>query len=331
MGDLKGKSILLFCPMFFEYEREIIKALEDLGAKVIWFDDRPSNDFFSKAIIRVNKGFLKNRIYRYYNEILSRLKNEEKDFDYLFFVNPEAITKDVLQQFKTLFPTAKCLLYMWDSFKNRKQNIELLPFFDDKFTFDPVDAKAHDLKLRPLFYTTAYAQKNVVKHHKYDLLFIGTAHSDRYILVKNITANLKLAKSKLYFYLGSKMLFFAKKVTDKEFRDVNFKDISFESLTHTNIFNLMSQSKSILDINHPQQKGLTMRTFEALGANIKLITTNPQIVNYDFYNPNNVLLIDRTQPDIDSKFFEGSFIVPSPEMMSKYSIKGWAKEIFSIV
>ena len=40
----------------------------------------------------------------------------------------------------------------------------------------------------------------------------------------------------------------------------------------------------ILDIAHPHQKGLSFRPYEAMGLRKKLITTNKDITNYDFYN-----------------------------------------------
>ena len=35
-----------------------------------------------------------------------------------------------------------------------------------------------------------------------------------------------------------------------------------------------------------------MRTIEMLGA-LKMITTNAEIQNYDFYHPNNICIVDR--------------------------------------
>ena len=48
----------------------------------------------------------------------------------------------------------------------------------------------------------------------------------------------------------------------------------------------------ILDIAHPHQKRLSFRPYEAMGLRKKLITTNKDIANYDFYNPNNIFIID---------------------------------------
>lgn len=331
MNNLSGKSVLFFCPTFFGYEKEIQKTLEGLGAKVIWFDDRPSNDFFSKSLIRINRRFLSVKTTSYYQKILSNLNADNLRFDYLLFVNPEAISSEILISIKSAFPEAKCILYMWDSFRNRKQNVELLNLFDLKFTFDPVDAESYGLVLRPLFYIDTYRSNRNLTDCSYDLIFIGTAHSDRYNLVKKITRSLNKNRLKLYFYLSSKLLFFAKKMIDKEFASVSFQDISYKSLTHDDIALMMFNSKAVLDINHPQQIGLTMRTLETLGAEVKLITTNSDIKKYDFYDPNNILLIDRTNPIIDADFFDLKMKKLSDEILFKYSVKGWAMEIFNIL
>ena len=53
--NLKGKNILLISVKFFNYEILIKHELEKMGASVTLFDERPSNSFFSKAIIRIKK------------------------------------------------------------------------------------------------------------------------------------------------------------------------------------------------------------------------------------------------------------------------------------
>jgi hypothetical protein len=330
MKDLKGKFILFFSPQFFSYEKEIQKKLEELGATVVWFDDRPSNNFVSKVLIRFNKNFISKRIANYYNAILRQLKLNKAQFDYVLFLNPEAISAENLKEFKNEFSEAKFILYMWDSFLNRKNTVELLTFFDSKFTFDPQDARVFNLQFRPLFYIDLYIAKKMVEL-KYDLLFIGTAHTNRYTLVNKIKNQLpKRFRLKLYFFLSSKSLFWAKKIFDKQFNKVNYDEISFNSLTHKSNSDLVHNSIAILDVNHSKQIGLTMRTFETLGAEKKLITTNTDVVSYDFYNENNVLVIDRLNPVIAEDFFSRPFVPLAKELMKKYSIEGWVNDLFNL-
>ena len=51
---------------------------------------------------------------------------------------------------------------------------------------------------------------------------------------------------------------------------------------------LFLNSRCILDSPQAGQLGLTIRVLEALGAKKKLITTNKDIKNYDFYKEENI-------------------------------------------
>ena len=65
--------------------------------------------------------------------------------------------------------------------------------------------------------------------------------------------------------------------------------MSYETLT----FN-MKDCHAVLDIEHPKQVGLTMRTFEVLASGRKLITTNRSIINHEFYDPLRMCYRQRT-------------------------------------
>ena len=160
------------------------------------------------------------------------------------------------------------------------------------------------------------------------IFLLGTLHSDRYNLVKTI---LKLIDKKnyfIYFFSTSKILFFFQKIFDKNFKKVKKDEVSFISLSKKQTVDLVARSKVIIDIEHLKQKGLTMRTLEMLGANKKIITTNKEVLNYDFYNKNNILLIDRNNPIIDKSFLESDFEGIDKETYDKYSINKWVETIF---
>ena len=72
-----------------------------------------------------------------------------------------------------------------------------------------------------------------------------------------------------------------------------------------------------------------MRSIEMLGAERKLITTNAAIKEYDFYNPNNICVIDRNNPVIDKQFLSIPYESVSPELYHKYSLDGWLEYIFT--
>ena len=77
------------------------------------------------------------------------------------------------------------------------------------------------------------------------------------------------------------------------------------------------------------QQGLTFRVFEAMGFRKKLITTNADIVNYDFYNANNIFVWTEDSKEIPDAFFETDYEELPEEIFKKYSLENWLKTIFS--
>ena len=74
MDLLKNKRVLFFAADLFGYQNEIKKAIERQGALVDYFDERPANSFFVKALIRVRRSLLSVYIDSYYNKIIQRKK-----------------------------------------------------------------------------------------------------------------------------------------------------------------------------------------------------------------------------------------------------------------
>jgi len=61
----------------------------------------------------------------------------------------------------------------------------------------------------------------------------------------------------------------------------------------------------------------------------KLITTNKDIVNYDFYNPNNIFVWDNIKTEIPNDFLTTPYQPLSIPIFEKYSIKKWVKTILN--
>ena len=59
---MKNKKILYIGQKFFGYEQEIINNLEKLEATVDFFDERPSNKFWYKLILKLKLKFLYYKI-----------------------------------------------------------------------------------------------------------------------------------------------------------------------------------------------------------------------------------------------------------------------------
>lgn len=333
INKLYNKKILFFSPKFFNYDVEIRKCFEDMGAIVFHYDDRPSNDSLTKIMIRLSPKLLKNQIHNYYKNIINMHKND--NIDYVFFIKCESPLKNDLAMLKKQFSNAKFYLYLWDSIANIKYFNEKKKYFDKIFSFDSQDVKIHnDIFFRPLFYLDEYKKNNQISQKfVYDISFIGTAHSDRPRIINEIRKQLDKNDKNYYFklYVPNRLLLLFKYCSNKHFRELYKENyITENKLSSKKISDIINKSNAVIDIQHPKQTGLTMRTIELLGMNKKIITTNQYIKDYDFFINQNICIIDRLSPKIDLKIFDNEYQNIDKKVYDKYSLSNWINEIFEV-
>ncbi|MDE5609695.1 MAG: hypothetical protein K2I66_04855, partial [Bacteroidales bacterium] len=88
----------------------------------------------------------------------------------------------------------------------------------------------------------------------------------------------------------------------------------------------LSKAGIVVDINQKGQTGLTRRPIEALLWNKKLVTNNPDIVNYDFYRPENIFIYGVDDPCGFEHFVETPLTEIPDNIKSRYTVEGWLKQ-----
>lgn len=329
--DINGKKILFFSPAFFNYENIIADKMRDMGAEVDMYDVRSVTRAFDRALLKISPAIFKKKSLHYYEDIISQ--NEIKDYDYILIVKCDMTPAYILERFRTEYPNAKLCLYLWDSVENIPGVTEKFKYFDTLHSFDMNDCEKYPiLKFRPLFFADQFRKElKASDDYKYDIAFLGTIHSDRYAVIKQVQKIAKEWRLKCYWflYLQSKFIFRFYMLTKKEFRDVSEDTFSFDKMSAADIAKVVDDSRIILDIQHPKQTGLTMRTIEMMGMNKKLITTNESIKKYGFYNDNNVAIVDRKNVQIPLEFLKKPYTPLPYEIYEKYSLKSWIFEVLS--
>ena len=317
------KRVLFIGIGFYDYDLIIQQAIEKLGFEVDYFCETP------KTITYTISNHLKirsisNRI-KSKHSILIATKCKE-NYDFIFVIKGGVITPKSLEIIRQKNKTAKTILYLWDSIKRMSNYKKIESYFDTIYSFDRVDAlNDNKLKFKPLFYRSEYKRDESNHSFLFDLFFIGWAHSDRATLLQKIASILEEQKLKVKFFIFvGKMSYY----TSKSIRTVRSMTIQ-EPISPKEVVKYSTQSRAILDLAHPLQTGLTMRTIEVLfGINRKLITTNKDIANYSFYNENNILIINRENLEIPKSFFEKDFIPYPKEFIDSFFIENWVKDFF---
>ncbi|AVP03222.1 MULTISPECIES: hypothetical protein [Enterobacter cloacae complex] len=327
-------KVLFLCPRFFNYENEISDGLRRAGATVDYFDEKPFNNVFFKILLRLWKenNFLKRISDAYFDRILLQTSD---DYDYVIVLKGESLNRKNLLKFKEKYKNATFIYYAWDSIKNYPHIQEYLNLFDRVFTFDDNDAREYDfMNHLPLFYSPDFvstAKKNALPNVKPSIAFLGTVHSDRYKLLGAIYKKYK-NEYDLRF-----VLYFPSVVVLAGFLASNIKDVikfrlfsfTLRSRNKKQIAAFFSDADAVLDIQHPRQTGLTMRTIECLPLKRKFITTNSRVKDYDFYSAKNFYFINRENIYIDSAFFNVSFDDTYSDEISRYSVDSWISTLCS--
>lgn len=324
-------NLLLIMPNFFDYPKIISDELENMGYHVDFFDDRPSTNALVKAAIRMNPNIIKSYIKKYFNSVMLTVRS--KTYDIVFLISGQSLSfsDSMVAEIKKAQPKAKFVLYQWDSVSNFPYIEKVQKYFDNCYSFDRHDCENNKkLKFLPLFYSRRYEELGKKKQEKfrYDFCFVGTAHPKKYKLINLMAEQLKevYPNQFLYFYLPSPIVFLYRKIMNPELRFAHYKEFHYVPMIGKDMDELYDNSRCVLDSPQAGQLGLTMRVIEALGAKKKLITTNQDIVNYDFYREENVYVY-KDGFDLNSSFFTKPYMEPEKEIYEKYSLRNWLREL----
>jgi hypothetical protein len=322
-------KILLIAPKTFGYEERIIEALERLNYDVYFLSDTIFDSKAFKIFLRLLPrmgGFLLSLCYR------SHLKKYENNFfKKILVIRGEGLSEETLSYIHESFSSARKILYLWDNFRNIKRIRQKLKYFGAVYSFDSQDCSNEgELIFRPLFYLDEYVQKpgsTITRYGK--IFFVGTLHSNRTKILYSIIKENPSLNFDYYLYCRTPLEYFFHYITDKNLRGLDQERIIFRPMAPDEVRQKLLNSECVLDMQHPSNSGLTIRTFEALAAGAKLITFNHHIMDYDFYNHNMVHVLNFDNFVIDAKFLNknGSFI--SKEFYEKYSIYSFLKYILS--
>jgi len=329
----QNKRILLICPSNNDYPKTIKDVLESRGGKVHFYDERNNPNTIEKILLRKAPFVFKDKIESYYQHII----REEQSFNpnIVFVISPEAITKNIIKEMKQQFPKAFFVMFLWDSMENKNLD-DIFEEFDECFSFDKRDCEKYGFKFRPLFFSREYYRDDVSEDDKpeekyeYDFGFIGTLHSDRPMVINKVRkyCNQNGFTYCFYFFVQSKLLLIYWLLKSKDVRELKrFGIVHTDTMPRLMAEKKMEMTRCVIDVSHPKQNGLTMRTIEMFGLQRKLATTNKNVREHDFYNPANQIVIDKNNLNLDMNEVRKPYVQVEEPLYKKYSVDCWVDEV----
>jgi len=326
----RPRALVIGTP-FFGYYLHIAKALEKRGYEVDYFNDRPGENALLKAAIKVRPRLVDSIVSRYLEHILS--ETHGRDYDLVLVINGKVLTPGFVERLLKDHPRARSVLYLWDAVSLYPHVVDLAPLFDRRLTFDAGDARNRpDFDLLPLFFTDDYRSVGDSESRvaDFDIVNVCTAHPNRYALMKVLIPRLRNDGLAIFSYLYLNPLqYIYGKLRNPAFAGAHVGEFKFRPLAPAQYRQVLQRSKAVLDVNHPAQTGLTIRTIETVGARRKLITTNAEVVKYAFYHPSRVLVVeDQNVSSSTIREFIAEPQVPlDPATYEMFGMDEWVTEI----
>ncbi len=311
---IKENKIIFIAPRYFNYHNIIVDALEKKGFSVDFLEDKNSGLIYNLS--RKSSFLTKRYLDNYRKEVISKL--EATSYDIMIVIGGKTLDSDFWKFINKTYNFKK-VLYQWDSVRNFDYR-GMIASFDSVKTFDSEDAKELEIGYLPLFYKEE-PKKTVVED--LDLMFVGIWHSDRLEILNEIAKYADASNLKYIFkvyhpwYVYLYMVYVKKTLKNSPF-------FIHQPIPLEETISYYDRAKCIVDINHPGQSGMTMRTIETIGMGKKLITTNSFIKTECFFDPNMIQVIDRKNIQINSDFFSFHNAYENIDMLE---INNWVTEL----
>lgn len=321
------KNILLIAPSTYGFYNHIICSISHSGNKVTFFDEHAVNKqgIFSKIFYKLSDGIITAIHTQYIKNIIN---STQLNYDIVIVIRGEYLNCRAIESLKVAFKDAVFIMYQWDFEKNLPLLKSQVSYFDAVYSFDKHDCKKFGFIHKPLFFNTLHERYSGVRK-KYLFNFVGTDHSDRNKVIKDFIQENDVGIDQFFLHLfrPKRSIVLNALKNPKFLFNRDFSLYKHFPLDEESTITSMAESEIIVDITQPEQTGLTMRTLEALGLKRKLVTTNKDIVNYDFYHPNNIFLIDRNSLKVPKYFIDSEYVELHESIYNKYHIDNWVKEL----
>lgn len=315
------------------YEKEVQKEIEKKGYKVELYENSskiPKNDasFFIRILRSLAEDFnfekfkkmLFNAERQYY---FREFKKIDTNYDYILDIGAKSspnFMKILREKVK-----GKSILFIWDDLRYDKRSEELIKEFDKTYSYCLEDSEKYKLKYRPSFYLNIFKYENEKKN--IDVFYLGNMREkERTVIIKAIDESLPNLNKFIKLCGTFKLKYLTRYISYEVYKKYFIKN-------PLNIYELSSkykESKVIMDITLKTQIGLGLRPLESIASKSKLITTNPNIKKYDFYNENNVFVLHKDLSNVEGleEFIHKPYQEYSDEIKYKYSVDGFLNDIF---
>ena len=315
------KRVLLLAPDFYNYWNLIKNGIEQEGYYV---DTIIYPHFFLYklcGILPFTRRLISIYDKAFYRKKISQLTKNK--YERVIIIKSSALQQSVLEMLKNTFTSSSFVSYIWDDLSIDKKEVNNLSLFDKVFSFSIIDSEKYNLLFRPMFFNNQVTYPKRVKD--IDLFYIGSYETNRFDFIIRLLNRYNQTNLKMKFILRSSIFLFLSKFSHYKYR----KYFRFSPIPYSEMMQTMLATKCAIELEHSGQTGLTTRPIECIATQTKLITTNKHIVKYSLYDPNNILVIDKYNPEIGIEWIKTPYKELPAEIKEQYTLSRFVKDLLS--
>ena len=299
----EGKYAELYQMMFSEILGDKVIFLDKVfQKKLTWFQ----KIIFANKIYGITRFFLPYLYWRKFQIIswMEKLTQNRSEPVYLMFLSPSVqkyYTKEFLKRLKKQYKQVKIgLLFVDSAFVQQASNALKLSLneeiFDVVYSFDEKDAQNYGFTYADTPYSEYKGNKDL---KEYDLYFCGSVKG-RAELLKEIHDRLKNKVTCVWDIFSNKS---TKQKEIELIQTFTRCRESTEVLPYSEVLKKTMKANCILDIVQKGQKGKTVRYYEAICNNKKLLTNNETVLTSKYYNPQYIQYFSKVE-DINMEWIK---------------------------
>lgn len=237
------------------------------------------------------------------------IKPELKENIIIFDSN---ITQGFLEWINAEYTDNRIIFWYWNPVESFTTTISPneIPDGIEKWSYSPEDCQKYKL-----MYNTTFLFDSLVQNEKKVESFTGKKKA---LFVGRDKGRLK-------------ELLHLKKILEKENIECEFHIIGnpqsnkyrYENpIAYQKVIDMIKQADILIDYYTDEMAGLSLRPMEALFFRKKLITNNCTISNYDFYNKNNIFMLNERERVI-GEFVRADYVEISRNIQNQYLLSNW--------
>jgi len=291
------KTCLLIAPIsFYSYSEYIKNTLILRGYNVT-----VSNDEYPANTIGKILGKLRIPLLMYLTcKTITQKYLQGKSYDLVLIIKGRGMSAKLIKRLKEVSP--KVIGYTYDSFRYHKAPAKWFNYVDKFYTFDYLDSERYNIPVIELF--SSFPESHNSQKYTYEISVITRNHSDRLKYIDQVLSHLNMEKKFIYIFEQNIFTFIQNFIKSPLLYFKFRKHISFKSLSYAEYSKALQESNFTIDFAHPSQSGITIRCFEALSSGTKIITNNPFVSRYKYFNETNTIIYNNTtDPEILRKQF----------------------------